>query len=448
MKLQLIQVGIETTPDRGLRGWLQPLGLLYIATFVKANFPEAEVEILDGNLISNEEILDKIDADVVGFTTVMRNYENTLKIAYNAKERGSEVILGGPHATFFAKIILKNRDYIDAVIIYDGERALFDYVIGKNKKEIKNIVFRNACDNRIIVNETGFENIDSIPYPNRNLVKVGNYITNFRLDTNSPFNAGINIISQRGCLWKARSSGCIFCGIPNTNVRFRTPNNIWEEIILLNHDFNIDFFFDVSPNIAFSKKWLKALLNNKPAKLNNIGFRFYISAECIDHENIDTLTRLGCCQIFVGFESFVDRQLKSINKRASLSNNLQALNLLKASKLCFIPSFIIGAPGEDINSARKTFKYAYELSQLSNCDDIHWSLFKPIPGSHSFNQLLNDEVLKEKYANKDIFSEHELIVDWMKHKCNLPDEIIDDLVINYDKIKPRREILYKPPKLN
>ena len=50
--------------------WPQPLGILSVGTYVKQNNPGVEVEILDGNnVLTLDQVIDKLDADIVGVST-------------------------------------------------------------------------------------------------------------------------------------------------------------------------------------------------------------------------------------------------------------------------------------------------------------------------------------------------------------------------------------------
>ena len=96
-----------------------PVGLVSIATYCKNQFPKAEVEILDGELISVEEIISELKPGAfVGIETKLLNYESALKIAQEAKKRACVVILGGVFASALSEVIMKNQSRIvDFVVV-------------------------------------------------------------------------------------------------------------------------------------------------------------------------------------------------------------------------------------------------------------------------------------------------------------------------------------------
>ena len=101
--------------------WPQPLAIISLGTYLRQNNPDVEVEILDANnVLSLEQALERLDADVVGVSTTAAGYEHAVKIAHVARQHGAAVVLGGAAATALAKEILTYHDSVDSVVRYDG----------------------------------------------------------------------------------------------------------------------------------------------------------------------------------------------------------------------------------------------------------------------------------------------------------------------------------------
>jgi radical SAM superfamily enzyme YgiQ (UPF0313 family) len=130
-----------------------PLGLLSIATYLSETILDMKVEILDNAILSTEDIRRNINADLVGFSVNLWNYSKSLEMAKIAKEKGAITIMGGHHASSVAKNILKNRDYIDYIIIGDGEKAFTDLAGGNDILDIENLVYRSKYSNKIVTNK-------------------------------------------------------------------------------------------------------------------------------------------------------------------------------------------------------------------------------------------------------------------------------------------------------
>ena len=113
MKVQLIQPGTGEYRSNSRSGSYPPLGLISIATYIHQECPSVEVEILDGELISDEEIIARIDADIVGLNTNTVTYPQALRIAEEAKARGSKIVLGGVYFILHDHISVRKLVDID-----------------------------------------------------------------------------------------------------------------------------------------------------------------------------------------------------------------------------------------------------------------------------------------------------------------------------------------------
>lgn len=98
-----------------------PLNLITLGTYVKQF--DYDVEIIDGLHISIDNILERINSDIVGINFNIFSVDAMEKVAFYAKNRGSFVV-GGQAATPLSKQILLKNENIDIVVKYDGEEAL------------------------------------------------------------------------------------------------------------------------------------------------------------------------------------------------------------------------------------------------------------------------------------------------------------------------------------
>ncbi len=123
-----------------------PLGLVVIGSEVKKRYPSIELEILDGEILNQKKLEDIVDADLIGISVNQYNYSNGLNIAKIAKRKGSIVVLGGPHTNYLSSEILKNRPFVDYIVIFQGEKAfpsLIESIIKRKDLDgIKNLAYR------------------------------------------------------------------------------------------------------------------------------------------------------------------------------------------------------------------------------------------------------------------------------------------------------------------
>ncbi|MFH1290808.1 MAG: cobalamin B12-binding domain-containing protein, partial [Nanoarchaeota archaeon] len=112
-------------------GWTRPHGVGILGTALRRS--GYDVGVFSGvSGTSHNEMLQAVNADVVGATTTIGNYRGALDIVRKAKRVNphSLTVLGGQEATELYEEVLKNRgkgsdDYcVDVVVRGDGVQAL------------------------------------------------------------------------------------------------------------------------------------------------------------------------------------------------------------------------------------------------------------------------------------------------------------------------------------
>ena len=305
--------------------WSQPLGIMSIAAYLDENNPEVVVEVLDGNnVLTLDEVLDKIDADVVGISVTGVGYEYAIEVAKHAAEKGAAAVLGGAAATPMAKEILRYYDFVHAVIRYDGEDAFSRYIAGAPLDSIPNLVYRE--NGTIKENPIELPDLDKLPPPGRDFVDMEAYFKN-STHPDYPmverFKRPTNIYSQKGCVWRAQEDGgCIFCSIPYNDLRMRNPKLVWDEISSLVEKYQVDFIWDPSDNLIGDKEWFKGFCQAKPKGLK-IHYTNYVDAKGLDEEIARLLVETGCVSVFVGMEAGDPAMLENMNKRSTIEVNLR-----------------------------------------------------------------------------------------------------------------------------
>jgi anaerobic magnesium-protoporphyrin IX monomethyl ester cyclase len=405
--------------------WPQPLGILSVGTYIKQHNPGVEVEILDGNnALTLDEVKSRIDADLVGISTTAGGYDHAIEVAKVAKKRGARVILGGAAATPLAREILRYYDFVDAVIRYDGELAFSKYVAAAPLGSIENLVYRDSLE--IKENPIRLPSLDELPAPDRGLLDMEVYFRNSKdpeYPICDPFKRPVNIYSQKGCVWRSQEEGgCVFCSIPYYNLRLRKPKLVWDEISALVENYQADFIWDPSDNLVGDKEWFKAFCAARPNGLK-VPYTNYVDAEDIDEEVARLLTESGCVSVFVGMESGDPKMLASMNKKATLEDNMRAMELLQKYRIGVIAGVVVGVQDESKESLERTVEFLKRLTEFDNFDRFEWGSLMPFPGSKANRMLREHPALKEKYqdfGNKDyLFQLACMIQDWYRYYCEI-----------------------------
>jgi len=413
--IQLINAPLDIDYIKSSRtGTFPPINITLLATFLQENYIEAKIEIIDGEINSLDSILCRIDADIVGISCNIMTYESAIIIAKEAYQKGAKVILGGPFPSFMPEKILLNRDFIDAVVVGDGEEALFQYVKGEQYDKIPNLVFRN--NNQIIRNSEKIVPINSVPIPDYGIIELESYYKEFknRYLGFKPFEKSLAIYSRKGCLWRDLSDGgCIFCMIPHNGVRYKEPKKMWDEIEHYFKRFGINYFWEVCDTFTEDDKWINEFLYTRPKHLSEIYFQIYGRPNHITERMARQLKELNVFEVFIGAESGDDLILKSANKGIRTEHTLRAVEALAKNDIDVILSFVLGLPGETSQTLEKTLKFAKKLYAFGNIKETSTSIMLPLPGSSSFEMLTKQEELKNKY-DTDLLDLEELKRDWCK----------------------------------
>ncbi len=210
-----------------------PLGLLYIGTVLERN--GYRVRVIDFSVENHsrqefEELLRSFQPAVVGISVCATAYCFALILARAVKRvlSDSVIVFGGPLATFCYKEVLENQE-VSCVVRSEGEYAMLDIMryVESNKtsalSEIPGLVVRGL--NGVVVgpHRELIKDLDSLPYPNRNLVDLSLYSTQYTIST------------SRGCPAK-----CIFCSSSafwKNKYRIRSASDVFSEVELLKEQY-------------------------------------------------------------------------------------------------------------------------------------------------------------------------------------------------------------------
>ena len=381
---------------------LPPLWALALGTYIKTRLPDVKIRILDEQITPAQIILNKIDGfkpDIVGISPSHAYYQSALKFARKAKSIGSRVVFGGAYATVVKQEILKNRgpysnDYcVDVVIQRDGEKAFYEYVIGKPLSKINNLIYQTRTE----IKENPIELLDlsRLPPPDRSLINLEEYFLKQGSVGAGGYNIKfLNIYAHRGCQWREKTGGCIFCCAVEQQFRSRSCAAVSQEINQLVSDYNINYIKIDGEDFLGNIKWFKNFAKYYKSSMAGKGFlpSLRISAR-IDRINAaiaKILHDINVRRIFIGFESGSQNLLKAIRKGTSLATVKKAVELLKRYQIGITGSFILGLPGETPETARNTLDLINEL--VSNDFRPGWNIqlqmFTPLQGSAAWQIFL------------------------------------------------------------
>ncbi|HHT9145835.1 MAG TPA: B12-binding domain-containing radical SAM protein, partial [Candidatus Wunengus sp. YC61] len=239
------------------------------------------------------------------------------------------------------------------------------------------------------------EDINILPFPAYHLMPMDKYHTALGSAKRVP---AMSIFATRGCPGR-----CTFCysGTLGKKIRQRSPENIVEEIELLMNKYKIR-------EVSFYDDTFSAFKNNvimfcELIRKKNIDLTWSCMSR-IDYVNEEVLKEMkasGCHQICYGVESADENVLRNIKKRISLEKVKMAVETTKKAGIDVRLSFMLGNPGDTIESIEKTIKFAIDLDP----DLLQFNITTPYPGTEMFAWAKNNGYLKtEDWSKYDLYN--------------------------------------------
>ena len=470
MKLLLVYPEIESS-NTNTSTYSLPLGLGSVGTYCKRNLGDSlDVRILDGSMMSHQEQLQAVREyapDATGINSTIASQKNAYEIGQLAKQLGSKVIFGGVNSTNLWENMLRNRAFIDGVVLYDGELPM--YLVLNRLKETKlpgnnsfdsfmgipNLAYRDSGGrihepSSIIIPE--LSELPDIDYSLFDLTKF------FKQTQKKGFGKAVTYYAGKGC---AKRSGlklkhqyslkeynqlvssmnvCTFCGRNELGLRNLEEDREAEIVRNLHEKYSLVGFFNVQDTVN--------LKNISPIRLDNCWFRLFIGTESITPENIERLKqRYGPNLIFQAGVEAANPQMRQVygKKVTDLGDLTARVELMRDEGIQLHASFILGGRGETKDFMHKTTEVA---EKLADYDNVTWILISPqliLPGSPDYKALLTMPKMHEKYAEQDLIDIVEINQDFLRQFT--PDltrqEIVEEIKRTFDDIgkKERKVVL-------
>lgn len=314
--------------------------------------PDVNVTIRDEQIRSVDY---NIDIDLVAITFLISNAPHAYEIADRFRKRGTPVIMGGFHASLLPEEAL---EHADAVVVGEAE-----YVFPEIIKDLKQGSLKR------IYKSTKLHSLKGLPMPRYDLIEKDFFI-------NHPVQA------TRGCPFR-----CSFCSVISLypNIRLRPVDEVIRDITCFegrNYIQNKMITF-MDNNLVANKKYAKELFRKMiPLK------KWWVSQLSIDIVNDKELMQLaaesGCISVFIGIETFSQKNLKHVGKHQNkVSDYKNAIKTLHKYGIYVQGSLVIGFDEDTIESIRKIPDIVQEIGI-----DYPWlHILTPLYGTKLFDQL-------------------------------------------------------------
>jgi len=356
-----------------------PLGLLYLSAYLRAHSPQHHISICDARF--KEYSFDQIERiileerpDLLGITSFSMENKEAHEIAKRGKSHFPQmpVVVGGPYATSDYTQALSDTN-IDIAVIGEAERSFHQLVTaldggglsnGSAWTDVRELAYRK--NGSIVKTEMRefVENLDELPYPAWDLVKLEEYFQRRGTRKRTSFNQHqmkqrvLSIFTTRGCPYR-----CTYChNLFGKKLRKRSVENVIGELRLMKDKYGaeeveiIDDIFNLDLDRA--KQIFHRVIEEK------LDFKFSfpngLRTDRLDDEILDLFKQGGVYRLVFAIESGTPRVQKLIKKNLDLEKAQS--NIALASKRGFSMGgfFMMGFLDETEEEIWNTINFALQ----------------------------------------------------------------------------------------
>lgn len=383
-------------------GWQKEsvnIGLSYLAaSLTPAGF---QVKILDLNRyeLDDRAMLERArtyDPFLIGISvkTATANEGGRLAGLLAKVLAGAALVAGGPHLTLCAREYLAEFPSFGYGIMGEGEeslRGLAQALAQGGSGEGLPGVARRRGEEIVLSDWAPPQDLDSLPFPDLEIIEDFTW-PGFRYP----------ILTSRGCPFS-----CTYCCVNkltgSKKWRYRSPANVVEEIERVAREKGVTLFEIWDDNFTLDLDRAKEICRRLIQKNLSISWWCHngIRADRIDPELARLMKKAGCTSVAFGMETANPEVFASIKKGESLSDLTDAVRIVKKAGIQAVGYFIIGLPGDDLESLIRTIRFQRGLK----LDHYTYGMLIPYPQTELWEVVQTRGRMLEKITETQHFSD-------------------------------------------
>ena len=379
---------------------MAPLGLLSIAAYLELRGHSVEVEDCRGPYAAApEETVRRIlkqDPGFAGFSVTTSGFYDAYDIACAIKAVRPEIktVFGGVHVSAMGAELLQRFEHIDYLCMGEGEETLAQLAAGANLPDIDGLVFRDGGTERANPPREPIADLDSLPLPAYE--KLRGFPKKYNLPLFSSIKSpGATMITSRGCPYQ-----CSYCdrSVFKRGYRYNSPAYIYRHMQHLRQLFGVRHIIIYDDLFTLHRDRIETLCGMLIDKPLGIQFNCAVRVGHADDALLKLLKAAGCLMVSVGIESGEPTLLEVHKPGVYLESVRDTVARIHAAGLRVKGLFMMGLPGETVESIKKTSDFVMSLE----LDDMNMTKFTPFHGAPVW---------------KSIFAQGEVREDWRKMNC-------------------------------
>jgi radical SAM superfamily enzyme YgiQ (UPF0313 family) len=264
---------------------------------------------------------------------------------------------------------------------------------------IKGLGWRRQGDILVNWDRPFFKSLDDLPHPHHHLLPLDKY----RMPMiKGPYTF---IVTSRGC-----PAGCKYCikhVSYQNSVRLRSPEKLIEEMWLL-HDLGIHHIHMYSDLFTVNREQVVELCRLIIKENLKITWTCNSRVDYVDEEMLRLMGRAGCMLISWGIESGNELILKKAHKGYKKEQAFKALKWAKQAGIKNWGYFIIGLPGETVETIQETMA----LSKKLPLDIALFHVAAPYPGTPFFFEVVENNWFRPDTNWEEVDMDQATVLDY------------------------------------
>jgi radical SAM superfamily enzyme YgiQ (UPF0313 family) len=397
-----------------------PLGLAYIATYLREHLGFENTKIIDINAENVWRGIERYKPDLIGISSMTITYRKAMGLAQRIKqEQDIPCLIGGPHISTLPSSL--SGDF-DVGIIGEGEQTMLELVQLYEKyggfpkerlKEIQGVAYHDNGNVLVTEKRDLIQPLDKIPIPDRDFLNPL-YFREKRIFFTDKVGREAYVLTARGCPYR-----CVFCStsVLWQKVRYHTVEHVCEEVNELIDSYRVDAI-DIGDDIfTISKKRLRDIAEAfKQGGINEkVEFSCQPRVNLVDDELCEILKEIGVVAVGFGFESGSEKVLHYLKAGSvTVEQTKNAVKTCKKHGFKVFGSFMFGSPGETSEDIRQTLDLIDFMSD--NGVDLIWAFIStPFPATEFWRVAKSRGKVNDEKMDWDILShsyvENPLLLD-------------------------------------
>ena len=252
---------------------------------------------------------------------------------------------------------IKTERAIDYAVAGEPDYVVAELMRGDPARDIAGLVHRE--DGEWIENpERRFEvDLDRQPFPAWDLFPTEKYV--IPRSSNVGWMRFLPMLTSRGCPY-----GCNYCPYPvgqGLRWRYRSAENVVDEIEWLVRDFKIDYIVFRDPMFSMKKNRTLDICREIQRRGIRVKWRCETRVDRLDDEMIEAMARAGCSGINFGVESTDPDIQEGVGRRAILPAEFRRMiDSCRRNGIETFAFYIVGLPGDNVGTIMDSIEFAVE----------------------------------------------------------------------------------------